>query len=452
MGNILRLTWISEQTDHASEERFEAALSDFEVIGLSIEELETVGNVESVLFHSPHIGNGLLEKIRIFRQTRPAATVLLLTHEDVPEAAVRTSGINHVLDGLEGMELLRVRLRQLLSRPTVVPKVRPAWRQSLIGESRPMQRVAEIIRLVGPRRCTVLITGETGTGKEVVARAIHEAGPRSDGPFVAINCSALPASLLESELFGSAKGAFTGAVQTRIGHFEQANGGTLFLDEIGELPPELQAKILRALQEREVRKLGSAEVVKLDVRVIAATNRDLRAKIRDGSFREDLFYRLNVVPMELPPLRVRGSDVNLLTEHFLRKICEEERIPPKKLAPEAWSCLLTYTWPGNVRQLENALQSAVILSGDQQYLVADDFRLETEEVSSKLPQMATIAVPDHGLDFTETINALERDLVRQALQKTNGNKTQAAEMLRLKRTTLTAKMRVLESESSPMVA
>jgi DNA-binding NtrC family response regulator len=232
------------------------------------------------------------------------------------------------------------------------------WRKYLVGDSPAMQNVAHIIRLVGSRRCTVLITGETGTGKEMVARALHMASPRSHLPMVAVNCSALPENLLEAELFGHVKGAFTGAWNQRIGRFEQAHRSTLFLDEIGDLPMELQAKLLRVLQEREFQRLGSSETVRVDVRVIAASNVDLTERILHGRFREDLYYRLNVVPIEMPPLRTRLKDIPLLVHHFIEKISRQEEIPPKDISYETLERLARYSWPGNVRQLENAVDSA----------------------------------------------------------------------------------------------
>jgi transcriptional regulator with PAS, ATPase and Fis domain len=323
------------------------------------------------------------------------------------------------------------------------------WRRFLIGNSLPMIELDEIIRLVGPRRCTALITGETGTGKELVARALHLASPRAMHPLVSVNCAALPDNLLEAELFGHVRGAFTGALNGRTGRFEQAHRGTLFLDEIAEMPFDLQAKLLRVLQEREFQKLGSSETVHIDIRVIAACNADLPARVREGSFREDLYYRLNVVPIELPPLRERVSDIPLLVEHFIRRVAIEEGLETKEVEPDALDHLLSYEWPGNVRQLENAVEMAMILSGARQVLQAADFRLPSNErpPPPSLDSQPAILLPDSGLDFEHTIQQIELGLLEQALRRTKGNKKQAAEMLRLKRTTLAAKLKSLETQT-----
>ncbi len=311
-----------------------------------------------------------------------------------------------------------------------------AWRQLLIGQSPPMRRISELIGLLGARRATVLITGETGTGKELVARALHLAGPRRRSPWVAVNCSALPENLLESELFGHVRGAFTGAVQTRIGRFEQAHGGTLFLDEIGDLPMLLQAKLLRALQEREFQRLGSSETVRVDVRVVAATNCDLPGRIQRGQFREDLYYRLNVAPVSVPPLRHRSADIPLLADHFVRKVCLAEDLEVKSISPAGLARLEDYEWPGNVRQLENAVETAVALSGIRRVLEPEDF---------PLPQDLRLTAPEveSGSSYTQAVARFERTILEQALRKTGGNKKAAAEMLGLKRTTLSAKVRSL---------
>ena len=322
------------------------------------------------------------------------------------------------------------------------------WASLMVGSSLEMRRVCHIIRMVGARRATVLITGESGTGKELAARALHLAGPRRLRPLVAVNCSALPEALLEAELFGHVRGAFTGAVQTRIGRFEQAQSGTLFLDEIGELPLDLQAKLLRVLQEREIQRLGSGETICLDVRVVAATNGCLERKIEQGEFREDLYYRLNVVPLHLPPLRQRHEDIPALANHFARKICGAERVRVKTISADALQHLSAYCWPGNVRQLENAVEMAIALSGDRTLLVPADFPLPEPPRAPGSVAAPSIAVPDSGLDYEQTMTLIESSILQQALEKTGGNKKAAAAMLRLKRTTLSAKVRSLESQAS----
>ncbi len=320
------------------------------------------------------------------------------------------------------------------------------WERLLVGDSHPMRQLGHMIRMVGGRRATVLITGETGTGKEIAARALHMAGPRRRGPMVPVNCSALPENLLEAELFGHVRGAFTGAHQSRAGRFELADGGTLFLDEIGELPMELQAKLLRALQEREFQRLGSSETVRVDVRVVAATNCDLRTRIEEGRFREDLFYRLNVVPIHMPPLRARREDIPALAGHFTHEICAAERIPVKRLTGDALERLCSYDWPGNVRELENAVEMAIALSGERPLLGAADFPLPENRGSIRDPSaIPVVDVPDGGLDYDRTLALIERSILEQALHKTGGNKKAAAQMLRLKRTTLSAKVRSLDS-------
>jgi transcriptional regulator with GAF, ATPase, and Fis domain len=323
------------------------------------------------------------------------------------------------------------------------------WQQLLVGNSPTMRRIVHTIRMVSCRRATVLITGETGTGKEIVAQALHQAGNRRRAPLVSVNCSALPENLLEAELFGHVKGAFTGAFQSRVGRFEQAQGGTLFLDEIGDLPLELQAKLLRVLQEREFQRLGSSENVRVDIRIVAATNCELALRVAQGRFREDLYYRLNVVPVLVPPLRERRGDIPLLARHFIEKICRLEAVPRKTITEDALARLADYDWPGNVRQLENAVEMAAALSGDRLVLDNRDFPLaEAGPVGRVAPGGApVIALPDDGLDFEETLADIERSILNQALRKTGGNKKAAADMLRLKRTTLSAKIRALDQSA-----
>ena len=322
------------------------------------------------------------------------------------------------------------------------------WRRFLIGESQGMKNIAQVVHLVGCRRATVLITGETGTGKEMVARALHLASGRAHLPMVAINCSALPEGLLEAELFGHVRGAFTGAVNQRAGRFEQAHRSTLFLDEISDMPFETQTKLLRVLQEREFQRIGSSETVQVDVRVIAACNVDLVERIRQGRFREDLYYRLNVVPVLVPPLRERLADISLLVHHFVDKICRQEDLPAKRVTEQTLDRLRAHSWPGNVRQLENAIEMAIALSGDRETLFPSDFPLPSmphPRTHAASAGAQTVAVPDEGLDFERTVGEIERNILEQALRKSGGNKKQAAELLRLKRTTLAAKLKSLEA-------
>jgi DNA-binding NtrC family response regulator len=339
----------------------------------------------------------------------------------------------------------RLRARQRPASPE-------AWRSFLVGDSPAMQRLLETIRLIGPRRCTVLLTGETGTGKELVARALHQASPRAQQPLVAVNCSALPEPLLEAELFGHVRGAFTGAIQARVGRFEQANRGTLFLDEIADIPMELQVKLLRVLQDREIQRLGSCETVAVDVRVIAASNVDLLERVRQGRFREDLYYRLNVVPVVVPPLRQRDSDIPQLVDYFMKKVCQLEGIPEKSLGSEALRRLRACQWPGNVRQLENAVEMAVAMSGDRQILYATDFGLPNPAagVVPLEPQAATGV--DSWVDFETAVSQFERSILERALLKTSGNKTAAAHLLGMKRTTLIMKLRSFRSSGQVLVS
>ena len=320
------------------------------------------------------------------------------------------------------------------------------WREWLVGSGNAIAGVLRMIRLVGNRRATVLITGETGTGKELVARALHQASGRGQMPLVAVNCSALPENLLEAELFGHVKGAFTGAVGSRVGRFEQAHRSTIFLDEIADLPYDLQTKLLRVLQERELQRLGSSETVKIDTRVIAACNTDLAQRVREGKFRADLYYRLNVVPIAVPPLRDRVEDIPALAEHFLEKICRQEGLPVRRLTRETLLRLCSYSWPGNVRQLENAVEMAVALSGDREVLYPTDFPLPpgAETTPAWGPLATAVVVPEAGLDFELVVGSLERSLLEQALERARGNKKAAADLLRLKRTTFAAKLKSVE--------
>lgn len=354
----------------------------------------------------------------------------------------------------EVLQILERAIEEIDSRRSSHAPRNEGWRGMLVGDSPEMQEVARVIELVAMRRCTVLISGETGTGKEMCARAIHAASDRAHKPMVALNCSAIPEHLLEAELFGHTRGAFTGAINDRAGRFEEADGGTLFLDEIGDMPFDLQAKLLRVLQEREVQRLGSSRTIKVNVRIIAASNVDLLDAVKQRRFREDLYYRLNVVPIKMPALRDRQGDIALLTRHFVAKVCSFEGLEPKEIYNETLAKLASYDWPGNVRQLENIVERAVVISGTRNFLVPSDFPLSTATVRPASPQLRTdnISVPDHGIDFTQVVTVFERKLLDQALEKAKGNKSLAADLLRLKRSTLISKLRVMEQMAAGAAA
>ncbi len=318
--------------------------------------------------------------------------------------------------------------------------------ENIAGQSQPMQEVFRLIHKVAPTDSTVLILGESGTGKELVARAIHYQSSRKDFPLVTVNCGAIPSELLESELFGHEKGAFTGAVRTRVGRFEMAQGGTVFLDEIGDMPPMLQVKILRVLQEHQFERVGGTRTIDVDIRVLAATNQDLAARVAAGDFREDLFYRLNVVPIQVPPLRERRSDIPLLCEHFLERFAQQKGLELKTLSPEVAEALTRYDWPGNVRELENLLERMVVLAEDE-VIGSDSLPPKLldpaagELTNGGLEELPEVELPPQGLNLKAAVDQMERKLILKALQRSGGNKTQAAALLGLNRTTLVEKMK-----------
>jgi DNA-binding NtrC family response regulator len=303
--------------------------------------------------------------------------------------------------------------------------------ENLLGKSRAMQEVFGLIEQVAGSRSTVMVYGKSGTGKELVAKAVHYNSPRSAKAFVAVNCAAIPAELLESELFGHEKGAFTGAIATKVGKFELATGGTLFLDEIGHMRLDLQAKILRALQEREIERVGGTRTIKIDVRVLAATNRDLKKAIEDGSFREDLYYRLNVVPITLPDLKDRQEDIPLLANHFVQKFAPESNPAIREISKEAMAILMSHTWPGNVRELENVIERAVTLG-----------RGPAVEPRDLPPQLAGGTNPlERALAKEATLEDLEKDYIAMILRRTKGHQIRAASILGIDRRTLYRKIR-----------
>ena len=309
----------------------------------------------------------------------------------------------------------------------------------VIGQSQAMQKMFSTLSLVAPLNTTVLLQGETGTGKELVARTMHENSTRAGQRFVAFNAAAIPETLAEAELFGHARGAFTGAVSSRVGRFELAHRGTLFIDEVALMPLPLQSKLLRALQEREIERVGESRPIKFDARVIAATSADLPKLVKDGGFREDLFYRLNVVRIHLPPLRDRRDDIPLLARHFVDEACRRNSLTKRTLSQDALRALMAFDWPGNVRELENAIEHAVALSGTS--LEVQPAQLPPEVIEAKESLMLpSMTIPEDGIHLTAVLSRIEHELITRCLEKTGGNKRQAARLLHLSRTTLIDKL------------
>jgi len=311
---------------------------------------------------------------------------------------------------------------------------------NIIGDSDEMQGVFELVEKVADSDSTILIYGESGTGKELITRAIHFNSRRRDKPLIPVNCGAIPEGLLESELFGYERGAFTGATRTRVGRFELASGGTIFLDEVGDMSPGLQVKVLRVLQEQQFERVGGIKTIKADVRVIAATHRNLEEEVKKENFREDLYYRLNVIPIDIPPLRARKSDIPLLADHFLNHFNKIKNRHIKGISPLCIKYFTNYEWPGNVRELENMIERLVILKNNG-LIVPEDLpeKLLETNISASLPKM--IEIPDDGLCFKTAVNEFEKELILQALEKSAWVKNKAAELLKLNRTTLVEKMK-----------
>ncbi len=401
----------------AEREDFDAVLTDMHMAGMD--------------------GIELCKQLRVRRPDMPVVVVTGETSLDAAIAALRAGAYDFLKKPIDPKLLAPVAARAVehgrLGRE--VKRLRRALEDSrkfgdILGESAPMRRVFEMIDRIADAEASVLVTGESGTGKELVARSIHERSGRANGPFVALNCAAVPATLIESELFGHVKGAFTDAKSARDGLFVQANGGTLFLDEIGELPLEMQPKLLRAIQEREVRPVGGTDVVPFDARLVTATNRDLESEVEAGAFREDLLYRVDVVRVELPPLRMRGRDVLLLAQSFADRFSDRAGREIRSIDPEAAERLLSYDWPGNVRELENCIERAVALCRGE-CITAQELPKKVLEFAAKRVMLAT----DEPSDMP-TLEELERRYVTQVLHAMGGNKSQAAKVLGLDRRTL----------------
>jgi len=377
------------------------------------------------------------ELLRWVMQNHPGTGVILMTgYGTIPQAveAIKAGATAYLTKPLNPEELLLhvkkaledKRLRQELSR--LRGQLRDGWHyRNIIGQSPSMQQVFAIIDRAAAVKATVLISGESGTGKEMVARALHEAGPRKGGPFLALNCGAIPENLIESTLFGHERGAFTGAEQKTRGYFQAANGGTLLLDEIGELPLGMQSKLLRVLEDGQITPVGTTAPQKVDVRIVAATNRELEAEARDGKFRQDLYFRLNVVKIHLPALRERREDLPLLTRFFLDEICRQNGFEPREIDPSLLEAFSHYDWPGNVRELKNTLESLVILSGKH--------TLSAEDLPEKFFQESTVSDDSENSSELNLTN-LSKQTIMKALEACRGNRTEAAKQLGISRRTL----------------
>jgi two-component system response regulator AtoC len=399
-----------------------------------------------------------MQLLREAMQEDPDLPVVMITAHGTVDTAVealKLGAFDYLTKPFDKEDVRRIvakalKTRALAGAETSAAQEAPGARFGIIGTSAGIAEMYAILERVADTPTTVLITGESGTGKELVARALHENSSRKDKPFIKVNCAAIPKELIESELFGYERGAFTGAVNSKPGRFELANFGTLFLDEIGEIPVEMQVKLLRALQESEFERVGGIKTLRVDVRLVAATNRDLKKLIGAGTFREDLFYRLNVVPIRLPALRERSGDIALLVEHFLRKFNERLKKHVAGVEPEALDALSNYAWPGNIRELENVVERAVLFCDAQKLRLAD---LPPELRGA--PVLAAAPVTDADLQAAlasegglkehvkVAMNRLERELVGRALQQTSGNVTHAARLLKISRKGLQLKMKEL---------
>ncbi len=391
-----------------------------------------------------------IEVLKLARERHPETVVIVITAYGTIESAIeamRAGAYDYLTKPFRAGEILQVvnkALERVRLRREVV-QLRQAVEQrfglaGMVGKSATMREVYTKIERVAAARGAVLIQGESGTGKELVAKAIHFSSPRKSGPFVVIDCGAIPETLQESELFGHEKGAFTGALTTKKGLFEEAHGGGLFLDEVADLAPGLQAKLLRALQDGSIRRVGGTKTLHVDARLIAATNRDLAADVRDGAFREDLFYRLNVFPIFLPPLRERREDLPLLVDHFLDRVSRGSGKPPRQLSAEALRAMMAYHWPGNVRELEHAIERAVLLSEGEMITIHD---LPPEIAAPK--DELTVTLPGSGVDLKGTVGRVIREaetkLIRRALAESGNNHSEAARILGISRRALLYKLK-----------
>ncbi|HVS66572.1 MAG TPA: sigma-54 dependent transcriptional regulator [Thermoanaerobaculia bacterium] len=424
--------------------------------GLELLEREEVDLVLLDLMLPDMHGQEVLKQIR---ERDPDQVVVVITAYSSIEGAIAAmrEGAFHYLPKPFKNEEVRITLRKGLERRRLTTENRRLREQlqhrygfdSIIGKSKPIQEVFELIRLAAPSKSNILILGESGTGKELVAKSIHSNSKRADGPFVIVNSGSMPPDLLESNLFGHVKGAFTGAVSNKKGLFEVADGGSIFFDEIGNIPLDTQAKLLRVIQEKEFMRLGGVETLKADTRIIAATNADLQELIEKAEFREDLYYRLNVITINLPPLRKRTEDIPLIAQHFITKYAEENDKQIDGIAPSAMELLIDYYWPGNMRELENVIERAVVLSAQ------GEIDIDLLPLTIRQPhQMSMVpsSLPANGMSLKEAVSGYERQLIIRALQATGGVQKRAAEMLKVKPTTLHEMMKRLNVSAESLAS
>ncbi len=397
-----------------------------------------------------------VELVRQLKEISPSTVGIIFTgHATIENAvdAMKAGAYDYITKPFHADEILVVLERALeyqrLNRENMSLRrqLKAKYKfENIISDHEKMLAIFEIVEKVADSDSTVLVYGESGTGKELIARALHYNSHRQDKPLIPINCGAIPEELLESELFGYEKGAFTGAASSRIGRFELAHTGTIFLDEIGEMSPSLQVKLLRVLQEREFERVGGTRTIKVDVRIIAATNKDLEVMVEKNEFREDLFYRLNVIPIELPALRERRSDIPLLVQHFMEHFNAQKHRDIEGVLPEALERLTAYHWPGNVRELENVIERITILKGSG-VIALEDLPEKIMRSFKSGGMVPNIDVPDEGLDFDAVVQTFEKHLLTRALDKTHGVKAKAAVLLHMNRTTLVEKVKKLRLES-----
>jgi two-component system response regulator HydG len=386
-----------------------------------------------------------LKQIKVYNPTIPVIIMTAYSSVDSAVEAIKSGAYDYLIKPLD-FEVLKLTIERASEHAGLKEENRALKEHlrtdydiaNIIGRSEPMKKLLEMMAMVAPSEATVLITGESGTGKELIARSLHFNSPRKDKPLVVVNCAAITETLLESELFGHEKGSFTGADKRREGRFMQADTGTIFLDEIGETSPTMQAKLLRVLQEKEIQRVGGEETLKVDVRIIAATNRDLEKDVTEGKFREDLYYRLNVMPLRVPPLKARREDIPLLAQHFMEKYADKNRKKIKGFVPLAMDMLVNYDWPGNVRELENAVERAVILATGEHITEAQlPMNITEQYEAQKMPSEPAEQI----LDGRHSLEDIEKEAILAALKASDGNKAEAARRLGVTRKTLHNKLK-----------